>query len=511
MNGHIDDDGLRLVLDGVTVTGDADLEHAVTRAEADLERIQHGLRLLADEVAASSSVPEPKLSGRPKWQLLAFAATAVIVAAVLGVGIFGRGAAPTGSSVATPRFLPDRFDYRVGAVGSGASVPGLPYTVPVLWDISAASQQAAWIVGSISPRALAWEWNGTRWRNVRMPRLSGDAELHAVATLGPGDAWAVGSHSGSSDQFRVSRALVEHWDGTAWTVITVPVPEPATLWSVSASSVTDVWAAGVTYQRDSRGKFPADGSRPLLLHWNGVSWQRVALPWSQGGLELDKVVATSPSNVWVIQTGGQDVRSILIEHWNGKQWRLIPAPFGPRDPIRGFTTTSLTDAWAVGGYRRSGHSRTLAAHWNGRAWQIAPTPNRNTDSVLTDVAAVAPDDVWALGQSQYLKITKSPADCRAPSCGTEIQQTWPVALFEHWNGERWELVPGAAPQMWEGPTGLAVTKDGTAWAAGGCYWDDVITRWNGTAWQIARHPPDRYWRLNTRHQERTHLVSCSRP
>jgi hypothetical protein len=507
MNDRIEDEGLRLALDGVATVADAELEHAAARAMADVERIRRGLDLLAAELP--SPLMRTNSTGRGSWQLVALGLGAVaVVVALASVAVLHRGATRATSDQPAAHFLPDKFNYRAGGVGSSASVPGLRYSVPALWDVSAASGRAAWIVGSHYPHTLAWGWNGTVWRNVAMPRVPGDAELHSVATITAGDAWAVGSQSGPSDQFRVTHALVEHWDGTRWTVAAVPGSGPSVLWSVSASSAANVWAVGATLHRDRHGKFLDRGMRPLALHWNGESWHAVSLPWARAGGQLDKVVVTGPTSVWAVSTGSQDVRTIFIEHWDGTRWNAVSAPFGALDPIRGFAATSASDAWAVGGYRQGGHSRTLAAHWNGHIWQIALTPNQNTDSMLTDIAAVSRDDVWALGQSHYLKVTKNPRDCRTPC--TEITQSWPVALFEHWNGRRWQIMRGAAPRMWDGGTALTATKDGNAWAAGGCYWDDVITRWNETAWQIAPHPPDRYWRPNTPRRDRRRLVSsCS--
>jgi len=65
---------------------------------------------------------------------------------------------------------------------------------------------------------------------------------------------------------------------------------------------------------------------------------------------------------------------------------------------------------------------------------IAPAPTQNTDSMLLDVHAISPTDVWALGQSGFVKVTPHSSRCNG-KC-TEIRSTIPVAIYEHWNGSR---------------------------------------------------------------------------
>ena len=45
--------------------------------------------------------------------------------------------------------------------------------------------------------------------------------------------------------------------------------------------------------------------------------------------------------------------------------------------------------------------QTLTEHWNGTAWSVVASPNLGTsDNVLYGVAAVAANDVWAVGYYQ---------------------------------------------------------------------------------------------------------------
>jgi hypothetical protein len=145
---------------------------------------------------------------------------------------------------------------------------------------------------------------------------------------------------------------------------------------------------------------------------------------------------------------------------------------------------------------------------------IAPTPTQNTDSALVDVHAVSPTNVWALGQSYYQKVTHNPPNCKTPC--TEIQSTLPIAIYEHWNGHRWSLAPvSSARMMFEGASSITAASDGSVWAAGGCYYENVLTHWNGRTWVPVHHPPDITWASNwptrDRHPPKNSCLSPTSP
>ena len=66
------------------------------------------------------------------------------------------------------------------------------------------------------------------------------------------------------------------------------------------------------------------------------------------------------------------------------------------------TAISPTNAWAVGSQTAStGAEVTFTLHWNGRTWSEIPSPNpsdaASAQNELRSVAAVSPDNVWAVG------------------------------------------------------------------------------------------------------------------
>ncbi len=104
------------------------------------------------------------------------------------------------------------------------------------------------------------------WSVVQSPNATpGNNELHAVASVSANDVWAVGT---SENNLGNTPTLIEHWNGTAWSIVPSPSPDGAfnDLFGVAAVSTSDVWAVG-----DS-------GSGTLIEQWNGSSWSVVSSP-----------------------------------------------------------------------------------------------------------------------------------------------------------------------------------------------------------------------------------------
>jgi hypothetical protein len=92
------------------------------------------------------------------------------------------------------------------------------------------------------------------------PRQNG---LAGVTALSPTSMWAVGNTA----QAALYQTLVEHYDGTAWTQMPSPsVPNVnSALYSVSAISASNLWATGSTYANRYSQK-------TLVEHYDGTAW-----------------------------------------------------------------------------------------------------------------------------------------------------------------------------------------------------------------------------------------------
>jgi hypothetical protein len=97
-------------------------------------------------------------------------------------------------------------------------------------------------------------WDGTDWSTVASPTPPGDLpawSLQGVSCPSPTNCFAIGS-SGTYAIGRESntKTLVEHWNGSRWSILPSPnpsQPEQAALFGVSCPSTTVCMAVGDHY------------------------------------------------------------------------------------------------------------------------------------------------------------------------------------------------------------------------------------------------------------------------
>jgi hypothetical protein len=271
----------------------------------------------------------------------------------------------------------------------------------VLFGADTLSRTDAWAVGydihvtpqAVYHQALTEHWDGHTWRAVPAAHVGAqDNDLFGVTALSSTNVWAVGNENIGHFQFR---PLVEHWNGTAWTVVRVPSPPltgtGASLAGVAATSPHDIWAVG-NYATGTR-------FQPLIEHWNGAHWSLVPAP-TAGSAGLNRISMLTPGNGWAVGSRGTAPHSqALIEHWDGHHWTTAASPVIPGSALADVLALTPHLAWAVGSHSASpGANRTLIERWNGRAWTATPSPNRRPSSELLGIAGTQ-RQLWAVGDS----------------------------------------------------------------------------------------------------------------
>jgi hypothetical protein len=274
-------------------------------------------------------------------------------------------------------------------------------------------------------------------------------DLFGVVALSPTNVWAVGFHDVGGNW----KTLAMHWNGRRWRVATSPSPDPTinVFYGVDGGGANDVWAVG---------EIGADvsGNYTLVEHWTGSTW--TVVPSANGGTgenELREISALAANDMWAV--GVVDGDSLAL-HWDGASWSIVPTPNPALGaPLEGVVAIAPNDVWAVGGTGSSGlDSSTIAMHWDGASWTIVPTPNPGGASVdrLFAVDAVAPNDVWAVGEFWDPNAVPQP-------------------LILHWDGASWTVVPNDCGTYYAGLHGIHAIAANDIWAVGAssCHYDGV--------------------------------------
>ena len=152
---------------------------------------------------------------------------------------------------------------------------------------------------------------GGDWQVIASPNGTKQVnELHGVSAVSDSDVWAVGVSYNT--ERTLSTSLIEHWNGTQWTV--VPSPNPSStlnvLNAVAAVSANNVWAVGIA----------PTGSNPILIiHWNGSVWSVVPNPPSN--MPLNNLAALAV----VVTRGEERRRPAQVVHQAGCSILVVPA------------------------------------------------------------------------------------------------------------------------------------------------------------------------------------------
>jgi hypothetical protein len=396
-------------------------------------------------VSASAAAPSSARSASactPSWQRVP-AANAGTFPTLLDENGFRRVAAQSTTNawaVGSQTNLIEHWDGVQWSV-SQPNTDQFKGTGKVLTAVAAASSSAAWAVGYHTTGSFAApvysqlieRWNGTSWSFDHAPRSPDQHtwlnDVNAVAT---NDVWAVGVHTVKPAQgrLRVARTLIEHWNGTAWTVIPSPNIGPATdrrtrsgwewasdnrLQSIAVVSADDIWAVGgYAFPLHRHNKpYYSENYRvmPLAEHWNGTHWKIGPRVPSRGttlrivpnpfGRDLPGINPGQSGFTFVTADPSGDV--LALDDANATVWRLSGSAWSRlrQTGALHFLPVTVTviapdDAW-IFGYSYD-LSKNLAAHWDGQTWTQTRLYTGNSGS-LNAAAASGSDDVWVVGIS----------------------------------------------------------------------------------------------------------------
>jgi hypothetical protein len=387
--------------------------------------------------------PEPRRA--LAWAAVLSVGVAALAAGLLMVG--GRSAAPLSTSalLATP---------------GGQMLPA--YVAPVVPGVSA------------SPST------GTS-QTATQPGYS----LAAIDAFSSTDIWSVGARGdvGASGALAgvQNHSFVVHYDGVSWRETSVPDVGP--LAAVAATADGEAWALG-----------PAG----VILHWDGRQWATAVTTMQNGGVVLRGLAAIGPNDVWAV---GSEQGAPFATHWNGATWQAVALPATYSGGSLNAISGSATDLWVVGAAADATHVLTL--HYDGATWSSVPDAGVSDGGLLT-VATIAPNDVWAGGDAllqhydgtQWRDMSQTFSGVHEALAAVSTSNVWLGAAggIAHYDGAAWHSVtarqmglPAGANTQFAAVSALSATD---VWAAGtlgesGATSTPLVAHWDGVAWRPA--------------------------
>ena len=283
----------------------------------------------------------------------------------------------------------------------------MPFTIPATFIglVRGSSGTDVWVYYDSSSIA---RWDGLSWAVASPPQSPGGFAILEMRVNGPRDVWALkGLNSPPAGQ---AQYLLDHWDGATWNEIALPSDAPAlvNLKGLWATSAVDVWIAGTGY--------PAVGvNEPMLLHWDGSALRRDtdAAFFSQTFGTLQYVWASSSTDVWV--AGFLPIGGGRLWHSNGAVWTEVFIPeMGTVSQIWGWCAANV---WAL--------SPNGIWHYDGTAWSRATNETTHGEAL----SGTGPDDAWASVSSPTGLLRLQPPTCGDGliSPGEECDPPRPVA------------------------------------------------------------------------------------
>ncbi len=336
-----------------------------------------------------------------------------------------------------------------------------------------------------------------------VPTRPGDT-ASPTGTASPTVTWPPGGTATPTASFTPAPTVAPGC-GPAWSSVPLPGATPL---GVSVAAAGDVWVGGA-------GR---------VGHWDGSTWQAVAIPTSVTEVRFSRESAAAPDDVWGLSNDG-------LVHWDGTTWSTLATPTATPGPFYGgdytfkaLAANSADDVWIVGAYSTnlSEINPYVAAHWDGSTWHViegptSPAPDgaapggaANHAASLVDVTIVGPGTAWAVGYDHWSSpspsfshplllelsdagaapgpdLTPDPQDRYLGIAAESPQDIWWVGygtsgpLAYHYDGTSTTAVP--VPAGTGNLASVVAPAPDDVWAAG-----DHFAHWDGAHWTVLPSP-----------------------
>ena len=270
--------------------------------------------------------------------------------------------------------------------GGGSSSPAWTQTPAVtpgssaapLYGISCTSVSDCVAVGDQGTAAgLAERWDGSTWSLENTPSISGAREIRLTSVSCPSSSLCTAA-GWEYDDYGDYEPVVEQWDGSSWTVASIPNvnlshgSSDATLNAVSCASTTSCVAVG-DYTGSSYGYYA------FALQWDGSSWTASSPPSPGSSYTIPTGISCASGSSSCVAVGGYSSGSgerALAADWSSSGGWSLDSGVGQggatNNALQTVTCLSATSCVAVGSaqsyYGNPGWSGLTVQVWDGSTW-----------------------------------------------------------------------------------------------------------------------------------------------
>jgi hypothetical protein len=219
-------------------------------------------------------------------------------------------------------------------------------------------------------------WDGFSWRLQSSANVTGASQTVLKGISCPAGT-NVCSAVGYSSTGNVKTASAQRWDGATWSVQTVPLPSGA-----AASELNSIDCQGTSFcmavGRYTEKKESEEYDHPFSAMWNGSVWSLKTVP-EPGGYRTESLSDVSCTGTVPICTAvGHSFYpgwNTLVVRWNGTAWGLQATDWYGIFSGIDCSNSNANPCVAVGLWPSIAESRTAAARWDGASWSVEGSGN----------------------------------------------------------------------------------------------------------------------------------------
>ena len=273
----------------------------------------------------------------------------------------------------------------------------------VLYAVSMPTTGKAWAVGyyvsgKFVQQTLIEHFDGNVWSVVPSPSPGALQNiLFGVAAITDSDVWAVGAEQDANGLWHT---LTEHWNGSAWSVVKAVDAGSSgnQFYAVKALASDDVFASG----QQAGAAFP---NQALVEHWDGKAWSVVSSPSDPSASALPLGVTATPSTLTFVGERENDTAphttNVVAGSPGAETIQTTPNAGTGENDLFAVTTAADGSTWAVGWdiNTSSGNHDPLVLQGKNGVWSLvsSPTLGKGSDTGFAAITAIPGGGMWAVG------------------------------------------------------------------------------------------------------------------